>query len=751
MFAASAMCFMLKSAQVRRPISTGLRKRLAGASISPPRAKKIEEIMYFGINPKDKHEIRGDKPMNPPKTRVDYYNWLRDNSRKDEDVLSHIHAENAYCADQMEPLQSLQNELYEEMLSHLKETDEDVPYPSGQHLYYTRTQKGLSYKIHCRKPLTGGPEEVILDENLLAASHEYSVLDACEPSPDHSLLAYSVDQTGYETYSVRVKNLATGEILQDEVEGSDAHIEWGADQSTLFYLTVDEEHRPNKVFLHILGTLQSEDVCIFQEDDSRFWVGITKTASGRFLIIDSSSKETSEVHVVDLLNLNGGEAHRVAGQQRLQCISHRKEGIRYEIEHLSASLTEKDSFAIISNIDNAKNFKLLRSEIDAIGDSSTWIEVKPYDPTIQIQSILPFQHHVVIYGRQDGRENIWIASIADLSRWTQVPFDEDCYSVWVGDNYQFNNPCVRLVYSSFVTPRTVFNLNLQTMEKVILKVQEVPGYEASRYESKRIMINARDNVQIPCSMVFCKSSSPFVAEAQPRPTLLYGYGSYGHSVDPTFDYKRISLLDRGVVFAIAHIRGGGEMGRSWYEDHGKYLTKRNTFNDFADCAAHLSKVGITAPDRLAIVGRSAGGLLVGAVTNEYPHLMKAVVADVPFVDVVNTMSDPTIPLTVTEWLEWGNPNEEKYFSYMASYSPYDNVKAQDYPAMMVTGGLNDPRVPYWEPVKWVAKLRELKTDQNKVLLKVDMSSGHFSASDRYKYLKETAHEYAFILDQIGGV
>jgi len=693
--------------------------------------------------------------MDPPKTKSDSYNWLRDETRKDETVLNHIKAENDYCNNEMSHLKPLQDELYVEMLSHLKETDEDMPYPYGDHSYYSKTIKGKSYRIHCRKPLSADAskgEQIILDENILAENQEYVDVNTVATSPDHTLLAYSVDYDGSETYKVTVKNLATGEVLLDVIEDISGDITWGNDNTSLFYTKMDSEHRPNRLYMHVLGTSQEEDICYFQEDDSRYNLGVGKSASDRFLFIESESKETSEVFAVDLMGVKGGVAHKAAIESRV-CLHPREEGMRYSADH------HDEALYIITNKDNAKNNKLMKISLKEVNtrscNSRDWKEVRAYDPKVQIDELLPFKDYFAVFGREDGLPRVWLMN-ANEEDWRRIEFPEVTYSVWGGANYVYTSDVLRLGYSSLISPKLTVEYNMKTMKKNILKTQEIPDYNPDLYDTKRIYCTSRDGRQIPISLVYKKSvfgESKSVGGNVPVPVkslplLLYGYGSYGMCIDPSFDYKRTSLLDRGVVYAIAHIRGGGEMGRYWYEDEGKYLTKQNTFNDFADCASYLTTIGLTAADKTAIVGRSAGGLLIGGMCNQYPELFKVGVADVPFVDVINSMSDPTIPLTVTEWEEWGNPNEEKFFSCMEAYSPYDNVVAQRYPSLLVTAGLNDPRVAYWEPAKWVAKLRELKLDDNKLLFKTDLSSGHFSASDRYKYLKETAFEYSFILEQI---
>ena len=496
--------------------------------------------------------------------------------------------------------------------------------------------------------------------------------------------------------------------------------------------------------MHLLGTHSDDDILIHEETDAKFWMGLGKTASNRFLAITSSSKETDECHVIDLKGVAGALAHEEAIGNK-KCIRKRQFGVRYEVEH------HADKFYIVTNIDQSKNNKLVYVNADAVlkgKESLPWIDVKPYDKNIQIEEVRPFANHLAIFGRENGFEQIWIADTQyDIASWKRCEWPEAVYSVWEVQNYEFNVSTIRLAYSSLITPKQILELDMNTMKYELLKKQSVPNYNKDDYKCCRIEALAEDAKAIPISMVYHKNIDPF---SKVSPVLLYGYGSYGSCVDPIFDFKRISLLDRGVVFAIAHIRGGGEMGRNWYEDDGKYLKKKNTFTDFACCAKHLINIGVTVPGKLAILGRSAGGLLMGAMANMYPELFKAIIADVPFVDVMNSMCDPTIPLTITEWEEWGNPNEEKYHSYMDSYSPYDNVAAKVYPSMLVTAGLNDPRVAYWEPAKWVSKLRYYSENANKdfVLLKTDMSAGHFSASDRYKYIEETAFEYSFILDKI---
>jgi len=531
--------------------------------------------------------------------------------------------------------------------------------------------------------------------------------------------------------------------LVDETQDMTGDVIWGADSSTYFYLKMDSEHRPHELWLHSIGTPQNSDVLVHAESDAKFWMGVDKTASDRFLIIQAGGKETDECHIIDLAGVQGKDAHRQVVAKKV-CVRPREFGVRYEVEH------HGEKFFIVTNKDGAKCSKLISVDVSAVlsGGQSQWVDVNPYNPKVQIDGILPFKKHLAVFGRENGFEQLWIAKTDGiLSQWKRCDWPEAVYSVWQSSNYEFDSSKIRLGYSSLLSPKQVIELDLENFSVQILKEQLVPGYSKSSYRCKRLEATAKDGTKIPMSMVYHKDFDPTLS---PKPTVLYGYGSYGACIDPTFDFKRSALLDRGIVYCIAHIRGGGEMGRTWYEDEGKYLKKMNTFTDFGDCARFLIGEKFTTNDQLAAIGRSAGGLLMGAIANMYPEIFKAIVADVPFVDVMNSMCDPSIPLTITEWEEWGNPNSDKYFAYMDSYSPYDNVVRQKYPAMLVTAGLNDPRVAYWEPAKWVSKLRFSKenSDETPLLLKTDMSAGHFSASDRYKYIKESAFEYSFIIDQI---
>lgn len=580
----------------------------------PPTAKALNQKVHFGINPSDPEQFRGHNAMNPPVLRDDPYFWLRDSERKNTEVLNHLQAENDYAEKGLAHLQGFREELYAEMVSHLQETDEDVPYRHGDYLYYSKTIKGLAYKIHCRRSVHASAsdsksEEVILDENLVAKGHEYSDVGAWEPSPSHKMLAYSVDNSGYETYTIRIiSDLTTKALAPDVIEGTSGAIVWANDDAAFFYLTLDEEHRPNKVFLHVLGTPQSDDICLLTEDDGRFWMHVTKTADDRFLLLGASSKETTEMYFLDLQGLNGAASYRDTAiiSARLTCLSPRRQGLRYEdIEH------QAGYFYIVTNKDDCVNNKLVRVPVAAYAQSSDssetsidftqfWEDVRAYNGSEQIDNILAFQSHLVVEGRRQGMAALWIVPVdvqtQRLGNWEPLVFPEETYSAWLSDNYCFESTTLRVGYSSFLTPRQILDYDLTRKTFVVLKEQTVPGYDRSLYECRRMEAKSRDGVTcIPMSLVYHKQllnaqSHYTVDEATGQrrwdlsrpdnvlyraPVLLYGYGSYGYPIDPTFDFKRLALLDRGVVYVIAHIRGGGEMGRSWYEPAGKYLHKVN--------------------------------------------------------------------------------------------------------------------------------------------------------------------------------
>lgn len=658
---------------------------------------------------------------------VDNYAWLRDDSRSDPEVLDYLKAENEYTAKVMQHTEQLQTDLYNEMLGRIKETDLSVPVKHGDYYYYDRTEEGKQYKIYCRKNGSlDADEEILIDVNELAEGRDFMSLGTYLVSPNHQLLAYSTDTAGNERYTLRVKNLETGELFPDVISSTSGSAEWGADNSTLFYTVPDDAWRPFKLYRHQLGQTDTEDALIYHEPNEGFWMDITKSKDEKFLLLELGSETSSEVWYLDANNPTG----------EFKVISPRAPKLEYSVWH------HDNRFFIVTNYE-AENFKLVTTpEKDPSRDN--WTDLIPHNPTVKLDAVSMFRDFMAISEREGGFRQLRVLDFK-TGMTHRLEFDEPIYWCGVGDNPDFNSGTLRYNYQSLVTPSSVFDYDMSAREQELMKQKEVLGdYDPSQYTSERVYATADDGTQIPVSMVYRKGMKIDGS----NPLYLYGYGSYGHSMDPRFSSNRLSLLDRGFIFAIAHIRGGGEMGRPWYED-GKLMNKKNTFTDFIAVGNHLVAEKFTSHDKMVISGGSAGGLLIGAVLNMAPTLCRVAVADVPFVDVMNTMLDASIPLTVIEYEEWGNPNEEEPFRYMMSYSPYDNVTAQDYPNTLITGGLNDTRVQYFEPTKWAAKLRATKTDNNRLLLKINMDAGHGGASGRYDYLKEIALEFAFILDVLG--
>ena len=651
--------------------------------------------------------------------RVDDYYWLR-NKDADPDVLAYLQAENRHTEAVMAGTAELQAKLYEEMLSRIQETDEDVPYRKGRHLYYSRTEQGKPYSIFCRKASADGSEEVLLNQNVLAQGHSYFSVGNLAVSPDEQLLAYSTNTDGNETYTVRVKDLRTSALLDDEIPNTYYSFAWANNNRTFFYVTLDAAKRPYRIWRHELGA--AESTLVYEERDERFELSLKKSRDNAFILVESESKITSEV-----LFLRGDDP-----SGPFQTVWPRRENVLYDVE------THEDSFYIHTN-DGAKDFRLLKvpAANPALADAE---EVLPARAGVFLEHVKIFKRFLAAFERRDGLAAILIQNLETGER-HYINFEEPAYTVHPGVNAVYDTDILRFRYSSLLTPTSVFDYNMASQTRELRKVQPVlGGYDPARYESERIFVPARDGARIPVSLVRRKG---VVRDGQ-SPLLLYGYGSYGINIDPSFQSQRVSLLDRGFTYAIAHIRGGAELGRGWYED-GKILKKKNTFHDFIDVAQYLTDQGYTAPERLAIQGGSAGGLLMGAVMNLRPDLFRSVVAQVPFVDVLTTDLDPTLPLTIGEYEEWGNANQQPYYGYIKSYSPYDNIEPQNYPNVLVMTGINDPRVSYWEPAKWTAKLRAMKTDGNLLLLKTSMNAGHGGASDRYEKLKETAFIYAFLL------
>ncbi|MCP3979659.1 MAG: S9 family peptidase [bacterium] len=659
----------------------------------------------------------------------DPYAWMRDRStpEADERVLNHLRAENAYADEVMQSSASLRRTVYDEMVERIKEDDSSVPRPHDNYFYYWRTEKGKQYPFYCRK--TGSleaPEELLLDANALAEGHGYFRLGAYEISPDHKLLAYAVDLKGDESYTIHFKNLETGDLHEDRIDGAYVSVVWANDNRTVFYSTLDSAHRPYRLQRHTLGGAAGEDALIYEEKDDAFFLGAERTRSGRYLVLHLESNTTSEVHVLD--------ADRPLDAFRV--VEPRRHRIEYTVEHWN------DRFFILTNED-AVNFKLVEAPVDDPGRAN-WTEVIAHRPSVRLQQVEAFAGHVTVVERVEGLLQLRIISLPDRAE-HHVSFDEPAYEAGPAGNLEYETTTLRFVYSSLTSPESVFDYDMDRRTRELRKVQEVlGGYDKENYASERIFATASDGTRVPISLVYRRD----LVRDGSRPLLLYGYGSYGATIDPGFGSTRVSLLDRGVIYAIAHVRGGGDMGRPWYED-GKLLHKRNTFTDFIACAEHLIGEGYTSSGHLAIMGGSAGGLLIGATVNLRPQLFRAAVAKVPFVDVINTLSDASLPLTVIEWEEWGNPEDASYFDYILSYSPYDNIGALDYPEILVTAGLNDPRVAYWEPAKWVARLRERKSGPSPVMLKTNLEAGHAGASGRYNYLEELAFDYAFVLSRLG--
>jgi oligopeptidase B len=656
--------------------------------------------------------------------RVDDYHWLRD--KEDSKVRAHLEAENAYTRSVMAPTAAFQEALYREMLARIQETDMDVPYREGAYDYYSRTEEGKNYSILCRRRAhAGAPEEVTLDLNAMAQGHEYLSLGAYDVSLDAHRLLFSTDVTGFREYTLQVKDLRSGDLLPLRIDKVRS-VTWANDSRTLFYVREDEAKRACRLYRHVLGT-GAHDL-LYEETDARFSIGIGQSRSRGWLFLTSHSATTSEVRYLS--------ADRP--QEAFKLAVPRRQGHEYYLDHHP----DGERFWIVTN-DRGRNFRLVTAPVADPGEAG-WTELIGHRDDVMLEGVDLFARHCVLHERAGGFPRLRVMGLADGEiRAVDVP--EQAYSVRGSANAEFETDTYRFVYESLVTPDTVFDYEMNTEHRTLLKQRPVlGGYDAAQYASEVTYASARDGTRIPVSLVYRRDKR---APGR-QPTLLTGYGAYGFPYDVHFSSARLSLLDRGVIVATAHIRGGGEMGKRWH-DEGRMLAKKNSFTDFIAAAEHLIACGYAAPEKLVIEGGSAGGLLMGAVTNLRPELFKAVVADVPFVDVINTMLDSSLPLTTGEYEEWGNPQDREHFDYMLSYSPYDNIQAQAYPAMLVETSLNDSQVMYWEPAKYVAKLRATKTDSNPLLLKINMDAGHGGASGRYDYLREVAFTYAFILWQLG--
>jgi oligopeptidase B len=668
-------------------------------------------------------------------TLEDNYRWMRD--KASPELVAYLEAENAYTHSVMEPTEKLQATLYAEMLSHIKETDESVPYRNRGWFYYVRTVEGRQYPIHCRRLATGlkfdasQPEEILLDVNQLAAGQPFMSVGAMSVSPDGFLLAYSTDNTGFRQYTLHIRDLRTGKDLSDTAERVGS-ITWAADSATLFYTTEDEvTKRHDHLFRHRLGDATTNDVVVYEEKDERFNLGVGITRDRKYLLLEAGSHTTNDCRFLSAETPQG----------EFQIIAPRVDEQEYSVDH-------RDGLFYIRTNDVGKNFRVVTVPVEKPGRDS-WIELIPLDSESPLEDFELFASFCISARRKLGLPTLTVTTIGSdgkLAGSREIEFPEPVYSAGPHTNPEFETDKFRYSYQSLVSPASVYEYDVATGTSTLLKQQEVPGgFDSALYASERVWVEAADGVKVPVSVVYRRDK--FKRNAK-NLLYLYGYGSYGYPLPIGFSASRLSLLDRGVVIAYAHIRGGGEMGDSWH-DAGKMMVKRNTFSDFIAAAEQLVSKGYGAKDRVAIEGGSAGGLLMGAVVNEQPDLFRVVLSHVPFVDVMNTMLDASLPLTVAEYEEWGNPNEAEAFEYMRSYSPYDNLKPGDYPAMLVKTSLNDSQVMYWEPAKYVAKLRTLKTNDTPLLLHINMDAGHGGASGRYDYLKEIAFDYAFLLTQLG--
>jgi len=656
-------------------------------------------------------------------TLIDDYFWLRE--KANPAVLAHLQAENSYAETMMKPTAALQEKLYNEMLSHIKQTDTNVPYRWGNYFYYTRTEEGKQYPIFCRKKGSlDAAEEVVIDQNELAKGQKFMSIGVFAPSDDGNLLAYSTDNTGYRQYTLQIKDLRTGAIFPERIERVNS-LSWANDNKTFFYVTEDAvTKRSDKFFRHVLGSDKND--LVYEEKDELFDIGTGRSRDKAVIFLEAFSKTSTEVRYLLASEPNS----------ELKVILPRQADHEYDVAY-------RDKLFYIRTNKGAKNFRIVTAPVNDPSEKN-WKEFVAHRPAVKIDGVDLFADHAVLSEWENGLQQLEVVDFKSNKR-RRVEFPEPVYSVFLSSNREFNTTVVRYSYNSLVTPNSTFDYDMNTGKTTLLKQTEVPGgFDRMNYKSERVFATAADGTKIPMSMVYRKG----IKLDGSAPLLLYGYGSYGASIPPTFSSTRLSLLVRGVIFVIAHIRGGGELGEEWRQA-GRMMNKMNTFTDFIASAEALVKMKYTSKDRLVIQGGSAGGLLMGAVSNMRPDLFKAVVSQVPFVDVLNTMLDASLPLTTSEYIEWGNPNDKPAFEYMKQYSPYDNITKKDYPAMLVKVSLNDSQVPYWEGTKLVAKLRAMKTDSNPLLLKVNFGAGHGGASGRYDALKETAFDYAFMLWQMG--
>lgn len=689
-------------------------------STTPPTAEKRPTThTHHGIETEDSYAWLRDE------------NWqevMRDPALLEPDIRAHLEAENAYTEAAMADTKALQEKLFEEMRGRIKEDDSSVPTPDGPYAYLTRDLTGAQHPLLVRMPRGGGEESVLLDANAEAEGLAYFRLGGASHAPDHSKLAWSADRAGSEKYRLNVRDLNTGEELPDEIEETTGAAVWDAGSNGVFYTVLDDHHRPCKVYYHRLGTEQAEDRLIYEEPDAGFFLGIGKTLSGAYILLDSHDHETSEVRVIPA----------DAPLSPPQLIAARETGVEYSLEH------HGERFFLLTNRDGAEDFKIVTAPVDSPA-TDNWSDLVPHSAGTLILSLTLYARHMVRLERFEGLPRIVVRELSSGEEHS-IAFDEEAYALGMSDGLEFETASVRFSYSSMTTPAQIYDYNMDQRRRTLRKTQEVPsGHNPDDYRTRRIFARAEDGERIPISVLYHKDTRLDGT----APCLLYGYGSYGISMPAGFSVTRLSLVDRGFVYAIAHIRGGKDKGDRWYRD-GRRDKKINTFKDFIAAGRFLAFENFTSEGLVIGQGGSAGGMLMGAVANMAPELFAGIIAEVPFVDVLNTMLDDTLPLTPPEWPEWGNPlKSNDDFLTIQGYSPYDNVAAKDYPAIVALGGLTDPRVTYWEPAKWVARLRELKTDDNLLLLKTNMDAGHGGASGRFDRLKETAFTTAFALKIAG--
>ena len=673
------------------------------ATLQPPVAKRIpREVVHFG------------------ERLSDPYSWFRD--RSNPDLRAYLDAEEAYTTSVMAPAKALQDQLYSEMAARIDPSEVSVPYRKGRYFYYSRYEPGKQYPIYARNATVDGPEEIILDQNKLAEGEKFMSVNALEVSDDGNFLAYSTDNTGYRQYVLHVKDLRTGQLLPEWIERTRS-VAWAADNRTIFYITEDDAKRPSRLWRHRLG--QTKDDLIFDETDERYRMSMGRSRSGEMLLLSSGSMIADEVRFLRASDPEG----------TWTIITPRRDGHEYSVDHGG------DRFYIRTN-DKGVNYRVVSAPVAAPGEQN-WTEIIPHRVTATVADAEAFANHLVVNEREGGLTHLRVVDLRSGEQ-HRIEWPEPVYSISTTDNETFDTTELRVGYQSYVTPSSIYSYDMSGRKLQQLKQTNVPNYDRTQYASERILVPARDGVRVPVSLVYRRDIHP----RGRNPLFLYGYGAYGSVQTPTFASERLALLDRGFIYAVAHIRGGGEMGETWHET-GKMMSKKNTFTDFIDAAEYLVAHDYTSKDKLAASGLSAGGLLMGAVGNMRPDLFQAMVVKVPFVDVINTMSDASIPLTTNEWLEWGDPRIESEYRYMRGYDPYLNIVAKTYPHMLVKISMNDSQVPYWEGAKYVARRRAMKRDDHMLLLKVNQAAGHGGASGMYDRLRETAFDYAFVLKAFG--